>query len=917
MKVVTHHRSWLILSVLLALLICGGWSADVALAGDIDFTQCLNDAGNANAIDTCTWANGAINQINSYYNEGNSVPQRLFHNIDTAGTHTIRLSYDFTKADIYAYDFLSTPDLTQSGALLNQCGNLPTFVTSATCSSLFSSKNLVPIPSDLFDGVSSREYPTIRNFFASCSPACTGGSFSISNITHVPSTVCTGNCDDSSVTIDITFQTASANTLVALWFGAHLAVAPDPDGSVGDPIGWGTGNGASSIQGSPFHVKYALFDGSSVGKRDNQMSAGGVVDLCGALACNATDLCSSAVCIDGACVLSPKNPGVECRAASDVCDVAEYCDGLRTSCPDDGFKPATEVCRGATGVCDVAESCTGSSAACPADSKAQAGISCNDGNACTQTDQCDGSGACVGSNSIVCTASDQCHVAGVCNTTTGVCTNPNASNGSACSDGNACTQSDTCQAGVCTGSNPVTCSASDQCHDAGTCDPANGTCSNPNASNGSACSDGNACTQSDTCQSGTCVGSNPIVCAAPDQCHDAGVCNTSTGSCSYAAQNGTTCNDGNACTNGDYCVAGVCTGHTSTVSCTALDQCHLAGTCNPASGACSNPNAPGGTVCGDQSSGLCNDPDFCDGSGNCDSRYWDAGTFCREGDGVCNPDDVCNDKGQCPDKVFDPTLLTCQNVQVLICRTAGFWSTHAGEEKKNGKSQNITLQVIDATDGGLVSLGKDVINKYGYAGKLSICGENIVNTQKDDEASALEALCVSIKGNQRLQLVRQLTAAALNCVISGGSGDCSTVPAYADVFSACNTTCTQNTAQDANTYGYCIAALDCLNNGGDYDSVNNFCRTGNCSDNDATCNDGNKSQCTNPSTATCVARVGTCHEQPLCPVNFPGFCFTETGPAGSTDACNTATGNKCTVVSKASGYGPEDSTTTCSVDSAP
>src|SRR5437762_2110480 len=78
----------------------------------------------------------------------------------------------------------------------------------------------------------------------------------------------------------------------------------------------------------------------------------------------------------------------------------------------------------------------------------------------------------------------------------------------------------------------VVCTALDQCHAAGTCDTSTGVCSNPNAANGTACSDGNACTQTDTCQNGTCTGSNPVVCTALDQCHVAGSCDTSTGVCS-------------------------------------------------------------------------------------------------------------------------------------------------------------------------------------------------------------------------------------------------------------------------------------------------------------------------------------------------------------------------------------------------
>jgi hypothetical protein len=190
------------------------------------------------------------------------------------------------------------------------------------------------------------------------------------------------------------------------------------------------------------------------------------------------------------------------------------------------------------------------------------GTSCSDGNACTQADTCQ-AGVCAGSNPVVCTALDPCHDVGVCNAVTGACSNPVKADGSSCSDGNACTQSDTCQAGVCNSGSPVICTALDQCHDAGTCDTSTGACSNPNKGDGTSCSDGNACTQTDTCEAGVCAGVNPVVCTAADQCHQIGVCDPGSGVCSSPiAPDGTTCDDANACTAGETCSGGLCAGGT-------------------------------------------------------------------------------------------------------------------------------------------------------------------------------------------------------------------------------------------------------------------------------------------------------------------------------------------------------------------
>jgi Right handed beta helix region len=225
------------------------------------------------------------------------------------------------------------------------------------------------------------------------------------------------------------------------------------------------------------------------------------------------------------------------------------------------------------------------------------GTACDDGNSCTQTDTCQ-SGTCIGGNLKGCPASDQCHDTGSCDPATGQCSDPPKPDGSACDDGNACTRTDTCQSGVCVGSDPVTCTPLGSCQTSD-CDPATGQCVVGNKPNGTACDDGNSCTEHDACQDGACAGT-PIVCTASDQCHDAGTCNPATGQCSDPAKpDSTACNDDDSlCTQNDTCQAGICTPGTPVV-CSAADQCHQAGTCNPATGQCDNPAAPDGTACDD------------------------------------------------------------------------------------------------------------------------------------------------------------------------------------------------------------------------------------------------------------------------------------------------------------------------------
>jgi cysteine-rich repeat protein len=268
---------------------------------------------------------------------------------------------------------------------------------------------------------------------------------------------------------------------------------------------------------------------------------------------------------------------------------------------------------------------------------------CDDGDLCTHSDACFG-GSCAGV-AVVCSALNQCHDAGTCDPATGICSDPEKADGTACDDDDACTQTDECLDGECTGGNAIVCPpASDQCHDAGVCDPTTGACSDPAKADGTGCDDGNACTQTDECLDGECTGSDAVVCLASDQCHTAGTCNPATGVCSAetAKANGSACNDGNACTRTDTCQGGACTGGNAVV-CTAASQCHTAGTCNPATGSCSSPTKANGTSC--------NDGNACTRTDTCQSGACTGGNAV-----VCTAASQCHNTGTC-----NPATGTCSS----------------------------------------------------------------------------------------------------------------------------------------------------------------------------------------------------------------------------------------------------------------
>jgi hypothetical protein len=313
----------------------------------------------------------------------------------------------------------------------------------------------------------------------------------------------------------------------------------------------------------------------------------------------------------------------------------------------------------------------------------------------------------------------------------------------------------------------------------------------------------------------TCTGSDPE-CPADDGV-DAGTPCTSDGDvctddeCDGNGEcvhndNTATCNDGLFCTEGDVCSGGICSG--SQIDCSDAIDC-TDDSCNETTNACQNTPDNG----------------ECEDGNNCTSDV------CSIGEGGC---------------VFNFTCGTD------ICRSPGFWSTHSGYEKEN--SINIGQLVLDA------------------AGPLEVCGQSISTTSNFGSpyvdglglTSNLEGLCKRTQGVKQRQLFRQLTAAALNCAISGG--DCDDILAkYVDVsFSDCSGVCAGDPPADPPSVQECIRNLDCFNNGGQMIGDE------------------------------CVKDIlGNCHDAPLCNEAL-GVCPKST-KASSPFACKEAKFNSCSI----------------------
>ncbi len=373
-----------------------------------------------------------------------------------------------------------------------------------------------------------------------------------------------------------------------------------------------TDDGCDAITGC-YHTNNtnACSDGSAC--TENDTCSGGVCagtpvncddsDACTADACDPQTGCThtAIVCNDGdPCTTDTCDPQTGCVYTPVTCDDSD-------PCTTDSCNPQTGQCEHTPVNCDDSNACTTDSCDQQTGQCVHVPVVCNDNNICT-VDTCDPQNGCVYTPSVAaCDDNNVCTDDG-CDIQTGECTHTPHN----CDDGNACT-ADTCDPQTGCMHTAISCDDNDACT-VDACDPQTG-CTHTAL----VCDDADACT-TDTCDPQTGCVYTPVDCDDHDAC-TTDSCNGLTGQCEHVAidcdddnpctddscdpqtgcvhvNNSNACNDGNACTQTDTCQNGTCTG-LNPVVCTASDQCHEVGTCNPNTGQCSNPPVADGTTCDD------------------------------------------------------------------------------------------------------------------------------------------------------------------------------------------------------------------------------------------------------------------------------------------------------------------------------
>jgi hypothetical protein len=427
------------------------------------------------------------------------------------------------------------------------------------------------------------------------------------------------------------------------------------------------------------------------------------------LTCDDGNPCTTDTVVSQVCSYSVAPAGTLCRASTDECDPAEFCDGVTTTCPEDSFlsdgtsctddgsgctndicesgvcshplRPLGFVCRASAGECDLEETCDGVAADCPADDFVAAGTPCTDQTPgdCDAA-QCDGNGVCdqafdVEPNGYVCRSDNGggCDVAETCDGIFGgACPlDEGVSLGTVCRvSAGECDIEETCDgtsapcpadafvaaATPCTDLTLDDCDAA-QCDGSGSCDQAFGV-----EPNGYICrsDNGGGCDVAETCD-GVSGGACPL-----DEGVSAGtVCRPSLGECDVEE----TCDGTSApCPVDGFVAAGTSCTDLTPDDCDAA-QCDGAGACDQAFDVEAN-----GYVCRPDNGGGCDVADTCDGifGGACPpDEGVSAGTVCRSAVGECDVEETCDGtSAPCPADAFVAAATPCTDLTPDDCDAA-------------------------------------------------------------------------------------------------------------------------------------------------------------------------------------------------------------------------------------------------------
>ena len=255
------------------------------------------------------------------------------------------------------------------------------------------------------------------------------------------------------------------------------------------------------------------------------------------------------------------------------------------------------------------------------------------------------SGTCTGGTRSCARASDQCHTAGTCNTSTGACSNPVAGQRHVVqrrqrvhADGLPA------RAGPAPARTPSRARACDQCHTAGPATRGPARARTPSRRRDGVQRRQRVHADATRARAGPAPVGTPSRARRATSAITAGTCNPTTGACSNpVAADGTACNDGNACTQTDTCQGGHLHGLQPRHLRRQRSSATRGNVRSEAAARAPTRRPPNGTPCSDGNA--CTQTDACQ-----------SGACVGSSPVVCTASDACHQVGTC-----DPTAGTCSN----------------------------------------------------------------------------------------------------------------------------------------------------------------------------------------------------------------------------------------------------------------
>src|SRR5688572_6057240 len=233
-----------------------------AAAASADLWQARNGAANS-PVSPVEWVKGNVGPANSHYVEGQSIPYRIVITGLTNGPHTLILEWDTLQRGKHAIDYLTSYDRLLPHDQFVSHTTAEAINPVAGIGATFGSSNTFPIPAPSSVGSPVAGQPTTS--FEGVPPAervMTIWNGTVTRLTYLTEELLIG---DSAVTRLAVEFVAEAETVVIAW-GGHI----------GSKFDWGSGNSASSIGGSPYHMRKIDLDGAG-GNQDRSLQALAIV----------------------------------------------------------------------------------------------------------------------------------------------------------------------------------------------------------------------------------------------------------------------------------------------------------------------------------------------------------------------------------------------------------------------------------------------------------------------------------------------------------------------------------------------------------------------------------------------------------------------------------------------------------------